>query len=270
MEHLIYRLQNSGNVHLDLQGPTGMAKSSCAIAVADWLSPIDPAHLVEHLSFDVSELPAKLKDKPPGATVIQDEYVATAGEGARTFASLFSNLEDTLRASQVNLFRCSPRQHDEGTMQATLELILWNKPKKCSLFLVWLEGTPHGVIALPWCRDELYAAYAPWKAANVKRSLAGHFRDNSYLAKSVLVAFSDQRLVDFLKDAANKPKVADFRAALEFFHPQMHSNSQVDKLVGFIHSCCYNWERIGPKFEAWFGAKPNRGLEEVAAKCYQQ
>lgn len=269
-EHIIYRLATDGNVHIEITGPTGMGKSSCAIALADWIKTILPESLLDHLSFDLSELPTKLSRIDKGAAVIQDEYVATAGEGSRTFLALFANLEDTLRKSQKNLLVLSPRQHDHATMQAKLELILWNREQQFSVFILWLEDHPHGVIALPWAPPDLWDAYGPWKEANVERSVAGHFKDNKYLAKTILRAFEDQRFVDFLVNGVNKPKKTDFQTALEFFLPQMLSGAQSERIVGFMYQLCYNWDRLGEKFEAWFGEKPNKGLETVANKCYKE
>lgn len=270
LEHVEYRMANDGNVHLEVTGPTGMGKSSCAIALADHVKPMEPARLLEHLSIDLSELPRKLRDKRPGETVVQDEYLQVAGEGSGTVRNLFANLEDTLRASQVNLFALSPRHQDHGTMQAALELILWHPAKKCSLFLVWLHGVPHGVVVLPWMRKELYEVYKPWKDANVERTMRGQFQDNAYLARMAVQAFQDERLVKYLDAATNKPSRKDFKSAVEFFLPQMMSGSQVDRLAAFMHDICYAFDRVEPEFEAWFGIPLNNGFRRVALKCYQE
>ncbi|HLE98005.1 MAG TPA: hypothetical protein VI997_11585 [Candidatus Thermoplasmatota archaeon] len=266
-EQVRYRLAHEGNVHLDFRGPTGMGKSSCALALADWISPIPEDRIADYLSFDLGELPQKLKNKRPGETALQDEYLAGAGEGARTFQSMFANLEDTLRASQVNLFVCSPRQKDHGTMQAHLEILAWNPERKYSLFLVWIEDHPHGVVALPWCPERLYAAYRKWKDANVERSLSGQFKDNTYVARTAMRVFEDARFVDFLLTGVNKPKKSDFENALTFFHPQMMSGAQADRVVAFMTAACYGFRHMETRFLEWFGVEPNAGFRRVADKC---
>ena len=138
------------------------------------------------------------------------------------------------------------------------------------MFLVWLEGVPHGVAALPWARKDLWNAYGPWKAKNVERTKAGQFRDNTYLARTAVHAFADERLTKFLLSAVNKPSKKDFKTALEFFQPQMMAASQTDRLAGFMYDMCYAFDRVEAEFEAWFGIQPNEGFRRVAVKCYQE
>lgn len=268
--HILYRLRHGGNVHLEFSGPTGMGKSSCAIALADWIKTIEAADLTRHVSFDLGDLPQKLRDKQPGATVIQDEFLATAGEGSRTVQSLFANIEDTLRASQVNLFTVSPTRKEHNTTQAELELILWSPHQKWSCFIVWLQGVPHGVVALPWMRDHLWQAYKPWKEANVERSRHGHFKDNEYTAKSVMHLFEDERFTDYLWSGVNKPKMGDFNTAIVLFSPAMLTQSQVDRMAKFAYEGCYSYQRLESKFEWLFGIKPNKGFQKIATKCYEE
>ncbi|MCA1818509.1 MAG: hypothetical protein LC620_00390 [Halobacteriales archaeon] len=267
-DHVLYRMRTGGNVHLEFSGPTGMGKSSCAVALADWIKPIP--QLTQHLSFDLNDLPRKLRGKTPGQTVIQDEFLATAGEGSRTIQQLFTNVEDTLRASQVNLFTVSPTRKDHNTTQAELELILWNPERKFSCFLVWLQGTPHGVVALPWMPNHLWQAYKPWKAANVERTLGGQFKDNEHTAKTVVQLFEDERFVEYLWLGVNKPKMGDFNTAIVLFHGGMLAQVQVERMAKFAYEQCYAYERIRDRFEWFFGVKPNAGFEKIAAKCYEE
>ncbi len=265
-----YRHRHNANVHLEITGPPGMAKSSCAISIINWIRRITPSELMRHLSIDVTELPSKIMRMQPGESVIQDEYVQTSGEGSRTAKSLFENLEDTLRGSQVNLIVLSPRRQEHSTMQAIFDLIMWNPERRFSLFLVWIRGTPMGVVAIPWAPDPLWEAYGPWKAANVERTLQGQFRDTTYLAKLAMQAFQDPRLVEYILHLSNKPKKSDFKTALEFFLPQMISGSQSDRMVNFIHDACYNFEAISDKFLDWFGVEPCEGFQAVARRCYKE
>lgn len=270
-EHCVYRLTHAGNVHAAFCGPTGIGKSSCAIGLADWLKPIEPDKLLDHLLINDTDLPARLVGKAPGDTVIKDEAPRTSGEGARTQQSLYENTEDTIRKSGVNLFRLSPHEpSDEGTMQLLFEVFAWNPARKASIALVWVKGRPHGVIAMPWCRAELHSVYEPWKDGNVQASLAGQFKDSGFLAKRALQLFDDPRFVQFLAQAVNKPKMRDFRAAIELFPGTMLSGVQADRLAAFMYEVAYNYERLGIVFEDWFGVKPNAGLETVANKCYDE
>lgn len=266
--HIRYRLEHAGNVHFEFSGPTGSGKSSCAIAVADWMRQIDAARLPSHLSFDIADLTARFRGKERGDTVILDEYLQTAGEGARTAQGQFANLEDTLRASGVSLFVCSPRRHEYATMQAQLEAVLWNPAKAFTRFLVWIEGEPRGVVDLPWARKPLFDVYQVWKDQNVSRTRSGHFRDRAQRVKSAMRAFEDDNLVDYLVNSSNKPKKTDFHAAVDFFHPEMLSVSQVDGVVSFMYNVCYNYERLAPKLKRMFDVEPTPGLQKVARKCY--
>jgi hypothetical protein len=265
-----YRLRTGGNVHLQLCGPTGLAKSSCAITIAHDVKRMEPDRLLRHLSIDVGELPEKLKDKQAGDTVILDEFLKTAGEGSRTTGSLMENLEDTLRASQVNLFVSSPRRNEHGTMQAQLEVILWNPEAGWSLFLVWIDGLPHGVVALPWCPPALYAVYKTWKDGNVQRTLEAQFSDNSYLARMVAKVCDDSRFVKFLVKARGKPKLKDFKTALTLFQPQMMAGATSEKLAGFMHDLFYGWDQIGSDLKDWFGITSSPGMTAIAQKCYEE
>ncbi|MES2153923.1 MAG: hypothetical protein V4510_02195 [bacterium] len=265
-DHIRYRLEHQGNVHLSFTGPTGLGKSSCAVSLMDWISEIKPGELVNHLSLDIGDLPGKLRGKRPGQSVLQDEFVQTAGEGSRTLQSLFENLEDTLRASGVNLFVASPRRQEHDSMQAELELILWNPEKKWSLFLVWIAGTPHGVVALPWMRPALYEVYKPWKHANVERSRSGHFKDRTFTARSALRAMDNPDFIEYLELVQGKPTKQDLEAALEMFHPEMLSGGQADRIVNFVFRHCKGFKSYEPSFARMFGVEPNAGMRRLAAK----
>lgn len=266
-EHIRYRLEHNGNVHIEIAGFTGSAKSSSAISIADWIKRIRRGNLVDHLSIDLFELPKKLASKGPWETVIQDEYTKLAGEGANTQQALFANVEDTIRASQVNLLAVSPRRQEHGTMQCVLEAVLNDWKRMYTAFLVWIDDFPHGLWAIPWAAEELWNdEYTPWKKKNVERSLAGHFKDNTYLVRTAMAVFEEQRFVEYFEAATNKPKKTDFSNAMELFLPQMLTHSQIDKIVSMMFNLTTNYDRLAPKMEAWFGVKPNDGLRRVAKK----
>ncbi len=268
--HVEYRLAHEGNVHISSRGPTGSGKSSCMIAIMDWIKPIPKGGLVDRLAFDIHEIPRKLAKLEQRDTVLLDELVALAGEGARTNQMLLKNLEDTLRASQRNLIVASPAEREHSTMQVDLECIAWDPAKKYSLFLVWVEGKPVGVLPVPWCDQELYDEYKPWKDENVKRTLAGQFKDNEQTAKSVMLLFEDARFTEYLWLGVNKPKMSDFNTAITLFAQGMLSQSQVDRMAKFAYDQCYSFERVKDRFAWFFGVEPNVGFEKIAAKCYAE
>jgi len=264
VEHCEYRQETDGNLHFEVTGHTGMAKSSCAISIADWLSPIDPARVKEYVNFDLSELHKRLKDKKPRETVIQDEYLALTGEGARTDAARFANLEDTLRASQVNLFVLSPRRQDHATMQARLEALFWNRAQRWTAFLVWVEDTPLGMLSVPWCRPELWTEYQAFKKANTARTLSGAFRDERHIARTGLQVLEDERVIRYLTEIVPKPKKATVEEALTHFCPMMLSAAQKAQVVEFIWFAAAELTRFGPEFEWFFGLPPTPGLRAVS------
>ena len=286
-QHIVYRLQHEGNVHLSISGPTGMGKSSCAIALADWIKPYpQPTDLLHSLSYDLGELPYRLKKLGPGDTGIQDEYSPDVGEGANTARAIFTKLDDQLRATQVNLIRLSPRRQEGGAMQAHLELILWNPERGFSVFLVWLDDHPAGIIAIPWCRRELYAVYKPWKTGNVERVQAGETRDNRVLIRATVQLFQDERFVAYLMEAVNKPKPPDFRIGFETFYTGALTTGQAEKLVPLAYNLCAMHGRLSHRFRPWFGlVTPQEhaqqpmvngeyplpvGLQDVANKWYTE
>lgn len=265
-----YRLATGGNVHLQLVGPTGMAKSSCGITVANDVFPIKADELLNHLSIDVGELPDKFRGKKPGQTVQFDELLKASGEGSRTGSMLLENLDDTLRASQVNLFTCSPHLDPTATTQAQLEVVLWNPKERWSLFVVWVKGIPLGVIALPWMPAELYAVYKPWKEANTQRTLQAQFNDTRYLARMLTKVCDDARFIKYMTKVKAKPKLKDFNKALTLFQPQMMASSTSDKLGDFMHDIFYSWDQIGEDIQDWFGITPTPAMKQIADKCYAE
>lgn len=268
-DHIEYRMTTDGNVHLEIIGGTGSGKSSCAITIADGIQRIAPERLLDHVNFDLGELQAKLKTKKARETVVQDEFLQTSGEGARTTQALFQNLEDTLRASQVNLIVCSPRVHEHATMQARLEAIAWNPAQKWSAFLLYTHDRPKGVVAIPWCREELWNVYSTFKKQNVSRSLSGAFQDKTWLVRTALRFFDDAELVDYLKTMVKgrQFKRADFEEAISVFHGDMMTVTQREKVASFMQRMTAAYKRAAPKFERYFGLPPNDGLRTLAGRA---
>lgn len=269
-EQIQYRMTTDGNVHLAFAGPPGLGKSSCAIFLADWTKTIPRGHLGDYLSIDVSDLPGKIHGKKRGDTVIQDEYLQAYGDGARTAQAMFDNLEDTLRKSGVNLFRLSPRKQESATMQGELEAVAWNRDGHFSLFMCWAGDKPMGIVLVPWCAKDLYDEYEPWKDQNIDRTMAGQFKDHRVTAQRANALCSDERFIQFMEKLVNKPRLKDFRAAVEYFPAAMMSGREGDRVADFLHDICYGWERFKDEYEAWFGVEPVPGLERIAKKCYNE
>jgi hypothetical protein len=116
----------------------------------------------------------------------------------------------------------------------------------------------------------LYDEYKPWKDENVKRTLAGQFKDNEQTAKAVMALFDDPRFTEYLWLGVNKPKMSDFNTAITLFAQGMYSQAQVDRMAKFAYEQCYALQRIESKFEWFFGVKPNAGFQKIATKCYEE
>jgi hypothetical protein len=269
-EHIAYRLTHEANVHIALKGWTGGAKSSCGLTIMDWIRPLQPGTVVQHLSTHLQELPGILSRLPDGDTAQQDEVLATAGEGSRSVQMILENLEDTMRKSKRNLIVISPRSQEKGTMQVELEVIAWNPEAKWSLFLAWVDGVPMGVVAIPWCREWVYREYEPWKDRNVANSLAGEYHDKAQLPKLAERLFADPNFVQYMMVGSNKPTSKTFRRGVSYFFGGMLPKSQSDKLGDLMNDMCYEFERLEPFFKPWFGISANDGMRLVAAKCYAE
>lgn len=267
-EHIQYRLLSDGNVHIEITGPTGLGKSSCAISIADWIWPIQAGELLRHVNFDLDELTDKLPKLSRGQSVIQDEVLELTGEGAATARAKLKNVEDTIRKRGVNLITCSPREHDFATMQIELEAVAWNRTAKWSLFLAWVQGKPMGVVPIPWCRSELWSEYDAFKEANLERSLSGAFQDRKWLTRKCLKFFADENLVDYL-DSMPKGRQftrSDFDRAIGAFRGDSMATVQRQKVAAMMFEMVVAYKRNAHKFEKWWGVQPNAGLARLARR----
>lgn len=267
-QHIQYRLLTDGNVHIEITGPTGLGKSSCAISIADWIWPIQPGELLRHVNFDLDELTEKLPVLQRGQSVIQDEVLELTGEGAATARAKLKNVEDTIRKRGVNLITCSPREHDFATMQIELEAVAWNPHAKWSLFLAHVGGKPMGLVPIPWCRAELWAEYDAFKEANLERSLSGAFQDRKWLTRKCMKFFADENLVDYL-DSMPKGRQftrSDFDRAIGAFRGDAMASVQRQKVAAMMFEMVTAYKRNAHKFEKWWGVRPNAGLDRLARR----
>ncbi|MFO1534842.1 MAG: hypothetical protein ABR586_04190 [Thermoplasmatota archaeon] len=270
MEHVSYRLGNEGNVHLSVSGPTGMGKSSAAIGLIDDVKRIQRGELLKHVCIDMGKLPAMLRGIQAGEFILMDEYLQLAGEGSRTLQMMWENIEDTIRASGKSIIVCSPQMHDFRTMQLHLELVLWNPAAKASLFLVWIQGQIHGVLARRWMDADLYAEYKPWKDGNVARTESGQFKEASQTARQCMVAFQNERVTQYLLGITGRPKKSDFEDVFAYFPSAMMPGTEAKRLASFAWKHCANWTKREPSFRSLFGVEPVPGFLAVAAKYSQE
>lgn len=268
--HILVRQAWGGNVVFEITGPTGMGKSSLAIYIANAGSAIDAARINEYLVFDLSELPSKLATKKPGETVVIDEYVRQSGDGSRTALQMIANLEDQIRASQVNLLWLSPQKQDHSTSQAEFEVVFWNRERQETRCLVWCQGRPRGYVTIPWAPPELWAAYQPWKTEKVQRALSGQFRETTAMARIAMHLFAMPEYVQYMLKF-NKPKKSDFEESIDFFYAVSLPSRQVGRLASFMHKICYSYDRLKDDFPTIFErVQPVPGWHEVAKICYQE
>jgi hypothetical protein len=262
--HLAERLEEEGNVIAVFSGDTGMAKSSCAVSLAEELRTVTPDEFQRNLVIDVSRLSRALQGKTAGDWVLIDELLRTAGEGSRTLQALLENVEDTIRKSGVSVFLCAPAGTEHAAVKIEFEAILKNRKQMATLFLVWVNGQPHGVVAIHWMRSELYAVYEPWKDKNVARSLAGVFRDASAIPRLAIEAFSHELVVESLLDVHGRPKKGDYEEALRDFFPGMRTATESKAIASLMMKFASDWKRKEAKFERMYGLAPPPGLLAVA------
>lgn len=262
--HCEYRLATAGNVHLEITGKTGFGKSSGALAIADWLDTIPPEDVEQHVNFDLGELPTRLRGKRPRQTVIQDEFIAVSGEGANTTRMLFTNLEDTLRGSQVNLFVLSPRRQEHGTMQAVLEAVVWNPTERYTVFMVWVDDQPHGIISVPWANDPLWKTYSIFKARNVQRTMTAQFNDVTKHMRTAVRLLDEPRVQWWLCDVIAKPKKGDFEDAIRLGSGQMMTVTERSFVAEMMYAAARAYDKVGGRLEEQFGVTPTEGLKRVA------
>lgn len=265
--HIRYRVANEGNVHFEFIGRTGSGKSSCALTVADWMSPIPTDQVGDHVNLEFAQVGQKLAKLKRGEALVQDELLALSGDGAKTTQMALENIMDTLRQSGVSLLTCSPETRDLRTMQAGFEAIAWNTADRRTLFLVHVDGLPVGVTAIPWARPEVWATYKGWKEANTERSRSGHFKDTTALAHAAMRIVGNEDYVEFICGLAGKPKKLQFRESIEFFMPEMATSQQADRIAGWLFMVSYNFEKMAPNLQKLFGVAPTKGLQRIANKC---
>ena len=155
-------------------------------------------------------------------------------------------------------------------MQARLELILWNPKNRAGVFLVYLDGRPRGVIALPWMREALYAVYKPWKQKNVERTIAGAFKDHENIAALALDFYDDPKVIRFLQASASKPKKEDYQQAFRLYWKRMVTTTQADDIVRFAVTLASKYDRMLPILRDDLGLEPNEGLKAIAKKFYKE
>ncbi|HUR61951.1 MAG TPA: hypothetical protein VM286_06260 [Candidatus Thermoplasmatota archaeon] len=271
-----YRLKTGGNVHTHYIGGTGTGKSSCSLAVIHSVNRIQTGHLRDHLALTNRDLPEAIKriatqikagTLTPGQGVHKDEEEDTAGEGSATDAKMMRNLENQLRASQINLSTSSPTLEAVATTQGQMVALAWHPKDKWTLFLHYVDNIPLGVVAIRWLPEPYWTQeYTPWKNDNVDRTVAAEFSDAG-LARIAIRVCQDQRFVRYLTEASSKPKLKDIQTALRLYYKQMLSITEKKALADFLHDVFFGWQRISKHFEEDFGFPPNEGMKQIALRC---
>lgn len=270
IQHIRERLSEEGNFFGQVMGWTGSGKSSCALNLLDGISTIDPERFEDHVAIDLEDAPAKLQGKKPGQGIVLDEELELTGEGSTTSRKTFSNIENTLRASGVNMLICSPQAKEHDASQFVLEAILWNRAKRRTLFVAWVMGVPLGYVIIPWMRDELYAKYKPWKQKNVERTLRAQFRKENALFEMMHDIFGHDGFVTVLHSyhKINKTQLKAMIAA--FFGHRAWVKTLRDQLADFTHDQLTVYHKLGDKYTKVWGGDPHPNFVRIAKKYYDE
>jgi hypothetical protein len=266
--HIRYRLEHGGNVHFAFAGTTGLGKSSCAISLSNWMKPVLPGELGRRLAFDQSDLIRKLPHLTRGELAVEDELPIGAGQGSKTQANIAENVEDTLRGTGVSIARCTPKREraESGTTQATFELMGWNPSRQFSVFLAWFANRPHGVVAMPWAPQHVWAEYDPWKKGNLQRTLTAQFRNTRVVSLAAKGLTENQDFVDYMLATTGKPTKEDFKEGVGLFLKENLSTVEMDGCARVLYTWSYGLKRL-PRFEGMFGFPPTTGLTKLASRC---
>lgn len=268
--HIMERHADGGNTILHVYGHSGTGKSSCALGKAHALRPIPAGELHKRLVYQLSNVPAALHAVGPEEWVILDEQTKTAGEGAKTEADEFQNIEEQFRASRKNLLRLSPTEREDNGQGVKLRSFAWSRTLQKTAFLVKVDDRWVGHVTWPFCPPDVYAEYVPLKDAQVERALAAAFHDTGALMRIVNEAADQAPFVRYLTKKG-RPKRKDFEAAFKMFYPRSLSTRTRESVVQVAYDVCTAWKTWeGDEFAAQFGIPPSLGLAEIAKKLYPE
>jgi hypothetical protein len=267
--HCVYRYNKGGNVMGQIQGPTGLTKSSIALGFAEWFAQTTPARQMELLVYHPWTFPDVYAQAKAPEVVISDENVEASGEGSRTLKQTMTMMEQQTRKSQVSSLAVSPEGSERGAQQFTLEVILVDWGGKRTRCILWYNDHPLGFVELPWCSEEMWKHYTPWKDANVERSKGAYFNDQKALFRMLNDLCDRPEFQMFVKNL-NKPKKQDLEAAVRVSWGRFMPDSQLGTLVNLMYTVAYGWDRWRADFEHFCGEPAADGLQALAVRCYKE
>lgn len=276
-KHVEYRRRMAGNVVLEWTGPTGMGKSSCMLGfmerhnrLRDRVLAEGPEALRRRLTIDVADLAHKLPGLEPGDGLALDEQLHLVGEGSESAMKLLRNIEDTIRGTGVDVHWASPTVRDHTTSQGVLEALCVRPPRDgrggstrflYSLALGGTEAIPLGVVDLPWCSAEVFAAYGPIKRRNLERTATMQFHATDAHEETVRKLFENRAVQILLKH--REPKKTDWQLLLRR-HSASMAVSEIATLASWLD---YMWRilRFAPEdFREAFGWEPTTTMRQLA------
>ena len=282
--HLAYRRKHGGNTVLEFSGPTGLTKSSCALGLMERYNGLldvvregGSAGLARHLAIDIGDALGKLGRLQRFQGVLIDEQTHLVGEGAEVALRLLRNVEDQIRASQRDLYYCSPgRRDNHDASQGVLDVSAWSPPeltvgragKLESRCMYWLglngeDPIPLGYVDLKWCSEETFRAYQPLKAANVDRALSGHFTANGATDDEIIRRLFEEPAVSGRLRLNPSPKKLDWKRWLTRYCRSM-GTADLDRTASELTEM---WSCIRDEptlFRAIWGWDPTPAMLKVA------
>lgn len=240
--HIRERRKYEGNVVLEFAGPTGFGKSSCMLSLMEQHNGLTRVvreggveGLRKRLGIDLQDLPHKLEGLTAGDAVCLDEQLHLVGEGSETALKTLRNLEDTLRGTMIDIYFASPAQRDDhDASQGVLQAMSVSPPilrdgqrgRMSTKFLYSLglhgyDAIPLGLVTIPWCSAEVFAAYSVIKRENLERTKKHQFHGSGEANdQSIKKLFEVPALQARLRVNPN-PTKADWRRYLKRYAPSM-------------------------------------------------
>lgn len=261
--------------------PRGMTKSSCMMGFVETTSQMagvslrekieaHPELMINHVAYDVTDLPTKLPLLQFGEGMMLDEEIRAVGEGSLTARELLSNIEDMNRQTGVDIHFASPTGGEHDTSQAVLEAVAVDWEHQRTRFLVSIAyGTPEpiplGMATLPWCSPAVYRAYQPIKADILARTMRMMFHPGAATEDAVKALFDDERVKELLMIFGQPPK-NNWRPWVQRFGRSM-SIAELNRVSADISEMFTILTRAPvSSFEKIYGWAPSRSMMEAASR----
>ena len=265
-EHHKWRHARNGNVIWEFCGATGSGKSSAMLGLLERLNGVKPERLAKHLTIDVPEIPYLLPDIPRGSGIAIDEQTHAVGEGSITQARTLRNLEDQIRITGKDIYWASPEAQDHATSQGQFVSVFTHFNKRYTRFLVYLNDVPLGYANLPWCSDEMWAAYQPLKDANAKRAERAAFQATAVMDEHVRRLFETPAVLAACR--IRRLKTSDWKRLVKR-HLTTLNTSQVQSLAEELEFMLETIATRPEDFETIYGWQPTPGMIDAAGGAPQ-